>query len=110
MDPEWKKLARVTVEVEPDLIELIPAFLTRKRADLQTLKDALEKGDLSAVGALGHRIKGEGGSFGFDVMTEIGAALEAAGKKGDRESAGQLISDLSQYLEKIDVVEGPEAN
>ncbi len=109
MDAEWKTLPRVTVEVEPDLIELIPAFLTRKNADLETLKDALAKGDLAAIGALGHRIKGEGGSFGFDAMSEIGAALEQAGKKGDGPSARQLIADLGEYLEKIDVVEGPES-
>jgi HPt (histidine-containing phosphotransfer) domain-containing protein len=108
VDADWKKAARVTIEVDPDLMPLIPAFLTRKRADLLTLKGALENGDLAALGALGHKIKGEGGSFGFDAMSEIGAGLEAAGTKGDRESARQLIADLSDYLEKIEVVEGPE--
>jgi HPt (histidine-containing phosphotransfer) domain-containing protein len=110
MDEAWKNMPRVTVEVDPDLIDLIPAFLTRKRADLQTLKSALESGDLDAIGALGHKIKGEGGSFGFDTMSEIAAALEATAKRGDRESARQLISDLSDYLEKIEVVEGPESD
>jgi HPt (histidine-containing phosphotransfer) domain-containing protein len=108
MDADWKKMARVTVAVDPDLMALIPAFLTRKRADLETLKAAVENGDLGALGALAHRIKGEGGSFGFDAMTEIGAALEAAGNQGDRETARQLVADLSDYLEKIDVIEGPE--
>jgi len=108
MDTDWKNSQRVKIEVEPDLMALIPAFLARKREDLLTLKAALESGDLHAIGALGHRIKGEGGSFGFDAMSEIGAGLEAAGKTGDRESARQLVSDLFDYLEKIDVVEGPE--
>src|ERR1700724_3052723 len=107
MDADWKKLPRVTVVVEPDLIDLIPDFLIRKHADLQTLKNALESGDFTTVAALGHKIKGEGGSFGFDAMTEIGAALEETAKKGDRESARQVVTDLSDYLEKIEVVEGP---
>lgn len=109
MDQEWKKLQRVTVEVDPDLIDLIPDFLTRKRVDLQTLKGALESGDLTTIASLGHKIKGEGGSFGFDTMSEIGAALEASAKKGDRASTRQLVTDLSEYLEKIEVVEGPES-
>ena len=109
MDAEWKNLQRVTVAVEPDLLDLIPAFLSRKHEDLQTLRSALESGDLITIAALGHKIKGEGGSFGFDTMSEIGAALEAAGKKSDRDSASQLVTDLSEYLEKIDVVEGPES-
>jgi len=109
MDNGWKKLSRITVEVDPDLIDLIPDFLTRKRADLQTLKGAVEGGDLATIATIGHKIKGEGGSFGFDTMSEIGAALEALGKKGDGESARQLVGDLSEYLEKIEVVEGPES-
>jgi HPt (histidine-containing phosphotransfer) domain-containing protein len=72
MDAEWKTMQRVTVKVDPDLIDLIPDFLTRKRADLQTLKGAVESGDLATIAALGHKIKGEGGSFGFDAMSEIG--------------------------------------
>jgi HPt (histidine-containing phosphotransfer) domain-containing protein len=107
MPAEWKMMQRVPVEVDPDLIDLIPDFLARKRADLLTLKDALERGDLRTIAALGHKVKGEGGSFGFDIMSEIGAALETTAKKGDGESARQLVSDLSDYLEKIEVVEGP---
>jgi|SRR5271166_1569658 len=107
MDTDWKKLPRVTVEVDPDLIDLIPDFMTRKRADLQSLKSALDDGDLATIASIGHKIKGEGGSFGFDAISEIGAGLEASGRRGDRASAQQLVSDLSDYLEKVEVVEGP---
>ncbi|HVN27355.1 MAG TPA: Hpt domain-containing protein [Candidatus Binataceae bacterium] len=107
MDTAWKNQARVTIEVDPDLIDLIPDFLTRKRADLQNLQAALAGGDLASIATIGHKIKGEGGSFGFDAMSEIGAALEAGGKTGDGAAVRQLVADLSEYLEKIDVVEGP---
>jgi histidine phosphotransfer protein HptB len=109
MDTAWKKQPRVTVEVDPDLIDLIPDFLTRKHADLSKLQSALESGDLAAIATIGHKIKGEGGSFGFDTMSEIGAALEASGRKGESEVARQLVADLDEYLEKIDIVEGPES-
>jgi HPt (histidine-containing phosphotransfer) domain-containing protein len=109
MDADWKKLPRVRVVVDPDLIDLIPDFLTRKRADLEALEGALASGDLATIAGLGHKIKGEGGSFGFDTMSEIGGALETAGRKGDRESARQLVTDLSDYLEKIEIVEGAQS-
>lgn len=109
MGTNWKKLQRVIVEVDPDLCDLIPDFLDRKRADLLTMQRALESSDFTAVAALGHKIKGEGGSFGFDTITEIGAALEMTAKKGDRESACSLVSDLSEYLQKVEIVEGPES-
>jgi histidine phosphotransfer protein HptB len=110
MDAEWKNMDRITVEVDPDLIDLIPDFLARKRTDLQTMKGALESGDLATIASVGHKIKGEGGSFGFDTLSEIGAALEQCGRNGDRASAQQLVSDLSEYLEKVDVVEGPPSD
>jgi HPt (histidine-containing phosphotransfer) domain-containing protein len=108
MDTSWKKLTRVLVEVDPDLTDLIPDFLDRKRADLVTMQRALESGDFTTLAALGHKIKGEGGSFGFDTITEIGAAIEMTAKNTDRESARGLIGDLSNYLEKVEIVEGPE--
>jgi len=107
MDTDWKKLPRIRVEVDPDLIDLIPDFLTRKRADLQSLRGALDGGDLATIASIGHKIKGEGGSFGFDAISEIGAGLETCGKQGDRASAQQLVSDFSDYLAKVEVVEGP---
>jgi HPt (histidine-containing phosphotransfer) domain-containing protein len=109
MDKDWKKLPRVIVEVDPELTDLVPAFLDRKRTDLLALQGALETGDLATIAALGHKIKGEGGSFGFDGMTEIAAALEATAKKGDRDTVRQLVTDLSDYLAKVEVVEGPES-
>jgi HPt (histidine-containing phosphotransfer) domain-containing protein len=108
MDMSWKKLTRVIVEVDPDLADLIPDFLDRKRADLVTMQHALDSSDFTTIAALGHKIKGEGGSFGFDAITEIGAELEQTAKTGDRESARSLVSDLSEYLAKVEIVEGPE--
>jgi HPt (histidine-containing phosphotransfer) domain-containing protein len=107
MNTEWKKLPRITVAVDPDLIDLIPDFMARKQTDVQNLKNALDGGDLATVASIGHKIKGEGGSFGFDTISDIGAGLESCGKQGDRASAQQLVSDLSEYLEKVEVVEGP---
>ena len=107
MNAAWKNMQRVTVEVDPDLIDLIPDFLTRKHTDLQALRGALESGDLATIASIGHKIKGEGGSFGFDTLSEIGAALEQSGRQGDCDAAKQLVSDLSEYLAKVDVVEGP---
>ena len=34
--------------------------------------------DYAEIGRIAHRVKGEGGSYGFDTMTEIGRSLEHA--------------------------------
>jgi hypothetical protein len=56
---------------------------------------------------LGHRLMGDGGSYGFDAISEIGAALEQAATNQDSEKirryAGEL-SDYSDYVERVEVV------
>ena len=101
-------MERILVEVDPELTDLVPAFLSRKKADAIAIQKAIDSSDFVTVAALGHRLKGEGGSFGFDVVTEIGAALEQSAKQQDRDSALKLVHDLSEYLEKVEVVPTPE--
>ena len=101
-------MERLIVEVDPDLRELIPDFLRRKRADAIAIQIALDKGDFAVVAALGHKLKGEGGGFGFDVITDIGAGLEGTAKNRDGDSAHKLAMELSYYLENVEVVSAPE--
>ena len=44
---------------------------------------SLDKGDYDAVKILAHGMKGAGGSYGFQAITDIGAALELAAERGD---------------------------
>ncbi len=42
---------------------------------------ALARSDFETVGRLGHDMKGAGASFGFQAITDIGAGLEAGGRR-----------------------------
>ncbi|MGZ8404531.1 MAG: Hpt domain-containing protein, partial [Nitrospira sp.] len=64
---------RFILEISRDLEEIVPIFLDNRKRDIQTLRNALSKQDLRTVQTLGHRMKGDGGGFGFDRITEIGA-------------------------------------
>lgn len=95
---------KLVVEVDPELKDLVPDFLSRKRNDVYALVSALERRDFEVLRSIGHRIKGEGGGFGFDTLTEIGAALEEAAKAKEVDAAQRQVSALSEYLERIQVV------
>ena len=92
------------VEVDADISDLIPGFLERKRADASTIVEALCGGNLEAVARVAHRLKGEGGSYGFNEISEIGAALETASKAGEVEAAKRLAKELAAYLEGVQVI------
>ena len=95
---------RPIVQVDADLSDLIPGFLEHKRADVVTLRAALDRGDYKALAALAHKIKGEGGSYGFDAVTEMGAALERAIAARQPNAARAVIEQLAGYLESVDVI------
>ena len=48
--------------------------------------DALDRGDFKTVESLGHGMKGAGGSWGFQAITDIGAAVEHAAESADADA------------------------
>ena len=66
--------------------------------------DALDRGDFEAVESLGHGMKGAGGSFGFEAITDIGAALEQAAASTDTDASRKCVGELSSYLDHVEVV------
>jgi HPt (histidine-containing phosphotransfer) domain-containing protein len=56
---------RVIVEVDEDLSDLIPGFLTHKRADITRILDAVASHDYAQISSIAHRLKGEGGPTGL---------------------------------------------
>lgn len=95
---------RLTVEISRDLEDIVPVFLRNRKKDVQTLRDALITQDFRTVQTLGHRMKGDGGGFGFDRITEIGAAMELAAKLEDPITIDQHIVLLEDFLKRVTVI------
>ena len=98
---------RVIVEVDEDLCDLIPGFLTNKRADIDTIFEAVARRDYAEIARIAHRIKGEGGSYGFDAMTETGRSLEHAAALHDDSPVTTLARQLLSYLDRVEIVFQP---
>ena len=49
-------------------------------------------------------MKGSGGGYGFNDLTSIGRAIEKAAKNRDKESVRKSIIDLTDFLEKLEVI------
>ena len=98
---------RVIVEVDEDLSDLIPDFLTHKRADITRILEAAACRDYAEIGGIAHRLKGEGGAYGFDSMTEMGRSLEHAAATHDDGSVTTLARQLLDYLDNLQIVFQP---
>jgi HPt (histidine-containing phosphotransfer) domain-containing protein len=83
---------------------MIPGFLQNRRQDVIAMLDALDRGDFETVERLGHGMKGAGGSFGFEAITDIGAALEQAAESADTDTSRKWVGELSSYLDHVEIV------
>ena len=95
---------RILIKVESALETLIPRFLANRRRDLETIAQALAALDFERLRKTGHDMKGVGGGYGFERISELGAAIEIAAKRQD---SGELVSLMRQYrdyLSELDVV------
>jgi HPt (histidine-containing phosphotransfer) domain-containing protein len=101
--PHPESTERVTVHIDIDFQDLVPTFLANRRNDLQTLRHALTSKDFSTIRMLGHRMKGDGGGYGFDRISEIGGAMELAGLRQNQSEAEHHIAQLEDFLARLHV-------
>ena len=85
-------------DLADDIRALAGVFLEARRADLARLDAAVATDDLDTVRAVGHAFKGSCAPFGFPEAGTIGAALEEAAARGDREAVDRLVPRLRATL------------
>jgi HPt (histidine-containing phosphotransfer) domain-containing protein len=94
----------ISVHIDQDLEGIVPGFLENRRRDVQTLEAALQENNLAAIRTIGHRMKGDGGGYGFDAITMMGDALEQAAAREDREAIRRQTAELTDFLARVTVV------
>ena len=94
----------ILVRTKPKFADLIPAYLQNCRQNVIAMADALDRVDFETVTFLGHQMKGSGGAFGFQAITDIGAALQEAGESADTAASRKSMGDLSSYLDRVATV------
>jgi PAS domain S-box-containing protein len=80
----------------------IPAYLQSCRQNGLAMSAALDRVDFAAVRSLGHQMNGSGGMFGFQAITDIGAAIEQAAEQDDNAASRRWLGELSMYLDRAE--------
>ncbi|MBC9031399.1 PAS domain S-box protein [Sphingomonas sp. JC676] len=83
------------------LAEMVPAYLESCRHDISVMWDALGRDDFEAVSIFGHNLRGSGGGFGFQSITDLGAELEQACSDSDLDAARALLPRLTAILDHL---------
>jgi CheY-like chemotaxis protein/HPt (histidine-containing phosphotransfer) domain-containing protein len=98
----------IPVHANPKFADLIPGFLQNCRQNVVLMRDALDRGDFEIAESLGHGMRGAGGSFGFEAITDLGAALERAAQNADAGMSRKWLDELSRrYVRPLSSVVRP---
>lgn len=95
---------KIIVHVDSDLEDLIPEFLENRRDDIKEILKYLATAEYEKIQFIAHTMKGSGGGYGFDEITNIGMRIENASKQKNREKIIEELQNLSEYLDNIEVV------
>jgi HPt (histidine-containing phosphotransfer) domain-containing protein len=98
------KQGKLVVHADPEIADLIPKFLENRGKDIVAIRGALSAEDYDAIRILGHSMKGAGGGYGFQGITDIGKVLEDAAKIKDAQTIRKGIEDLTIYLNSVEVI------
>lgn len=104
INPSPATTEKLIIHADPEIADLIPKFLDNRQKDIHMIESALEKNDFDTIRLLGHSMKGAGGGYGFDGVTEIGKNLEEAAKDEDSNRIRSGVHELAEYLRNVEVI------
>jgi CheY-like chemotaxis protein len=90
--------AAASPRLDPEVEALVPLFLKDADRLLVHAKAVASVSAWAEVSAFGHTIKGAGGSFGFDRISELGAELEAASLDPDSKRVELVLDQLDAEI------------
>ncbi len=95
---------RIIVQVEAYLERILPRYLVGRREEVVSLLGGTMPDDLDTIRVFGHRMKGTGGAYGLDAITEIGNTLEQAAIHQSINEIEDLLDSFLNYLDRLEVV------
>ncbi|MBI4179438.1 PAS domain S-box protein [bacterium] len=96
--------AGIQVRVDGELKDFVDQFVLETRDHLKEIVRELETSDVASIQKRGHKLKGSGGAFGFDPVTDLGKLIEEGAKRGDVDTIRKSARELSDYMDRVRIV------
>ena len=78
--------------------EMQEMYISHTFKELNVIKEDIESTTYDSLRTFGHNIKGSGGMYGFNEITEIGANIESAAKDSDIDKIKSNLETLEIFL------------
>jgi PAS domain S-box-containing protein len=88
-------------KLDPQVEKMVPWFVGILKKNLDKMKKSLEENDLPALGVMGHNLKGNASSFGFDEVAALGSSMEASATAQDAASLKKDVARLEEIVASL---------
>ena len=79
--------------------EMQDLYINHTSKELKKISENLNLDSLDSIRTFGHNIKGSGGMYGFNEVTQIGLQIETAAKAKDLDTILSNLEDLESFLQ-----------
>ena len=79
--------------------EMQEMYISHTSKELDKIKTQLNLDSIDSIRTFGHNIKGSGGMYGFNEVTELGLLIETAAKEGNLDSIKSNLEVLKDFLQ-----------
>jgi HPt (histidine-containing phosphotransfer) domain-containing protein len=76
-------------------------YIRRRQKDVGDCYTAILNNDFSFLERIGHQIRGNAHTFGYEALAKIGALLESSAQRKNKESAALQIHELKKFLSQV---------
>ena len=83
---------------DEELAEMQEMYINFTSKELEKIQKGMDTATMESLRTFGHNIKGSGGMYGFDSVTELGAKIEAAAKEDKLEDIKSFFKELNDFL------------
>ncbi len=78
--------------------EMQEMYINHTFKELNSIKENINSTTFDSLRTFGHNIKGSGGMYGFNEITEIGATIESAAKEENMDQIKSKLDSLETFL------------
>tara|TARA_B100001029_G_scaffold8170_1_gene5727 strand:- start:1853 stop:2131 length:279 start_codon:yes stop_codon:yes gene_type:complete len=79
--------------------EMQKMYINHTCKELEKINAELNLASIDSIRTFGHNIKGSGGMYGFDEVTDLGLQIETAAKERDLDSIKSNLKHLEDFLQ-----------
>ena len=94
---------KIVVQVDQELKDLIPTYLTNRKVELEELRKFCAARDSKSIHAITHKIKGNAAAYGFVTLGTVAVEIELALKSDQWEMVTKKLNEIEHYLAHLKI-------